>query len=130
MAVNASDECSAAFELTRHTLRSGVMSAVHGRNKVEQGSCLALLRLVEAYRGSLKGLSRRTRRAAADLGGHKWSLDTAKGIPQRIVLQLSNQQAPCACVVTSKLVSIHVPIAQHHSVCEPRTGLHSQHRAR
>ena len=124
MAVNASDECSAAFELTRHALRSGVMSAVPGRNKVEQGSCLALLRLVEAYRGSLKGLPRRTRKAAADLGGHTWSLDAAKGIPQRIVLQLSNQQAPCACVVASKLVGKHMPIAQQHSVRKPRTGLH------
>ena len=102
------------------------MSVGPGRNKVEQGSCLALLRLVEAYSGSLKGLPRRTRKAAADLGGHTWSLDTAKGIPQRIVLQLGNQQAPCACVVASKLVGKHMLIAQQHSVRKPRTGLHTR----
>ena len=41
-----------------------------------------------------------------------------------IVLQFSNQQAPCACVVASKLVGKHMPIAQQHSVRKPRTGLH------
>ena len=75
MAVNASDECSAAFQLTHHAMRGGVMrgvsktaAAVSGRNKVEEAGCISLPRLVEGHRGSLKGPTRHTRKAAADLG--------------------------------------------------------------